>query len=78
MHVERRYAKGAPSKAGAEEWRRLRIANGIAESGEDHAKTFRVRCTLVQPVLVSEGEGSSRRSAEQAAAEAVLAAIAAL
>jgi folate-binding protein YgfZ len=36
MHVERRYAKGAPSKAGAEEWRRLRIANGIAESGEDY------------------------------------------
>ena len=50
----------------------------VAETGEDHAKTFRVRCTLVQPVLVSEGEGSSRRSAEQAAAEAVLAAIAAL
>ena len=50
----------------------------VAETGEDHAKTFRVRCTLVQPVLVSEGEGSSRRSAEQAAAEAVLGAIAAL
>ncbi len=50
----------------------------IAEIGEDHAKTFRVSCTLAQPPLVSEGEGSSRRSAEQAAAEAALAAIAVL
>jgi ribonuclease-3 len=48
----------------------------VAEGGEDHAKTFRVTCTLIQPPLLSEGEGSSRRSAEQAAAEAALAALA--
>ena len=47
----------------------------VAESGEDHAKTFRVSCTLVQPALVTEGEGGSRRGAEQAAAEAALSAL---
>ena len=33
---------------------------------------FRVSCTLAQPELVTEGEGSSRRAAEQLAAEAAL------
>ena len=42
--------------------------------GKD-AKTFRVSCTLVQPALVTEGEGGSRRGAEQAAAEAALSAL---
>lgn len=44
----------------------------LAESGDDHAKQFRVGCSLGEPVLASEGEGGSRRAAEQAAAEAVL------
>ncbi|GAB3383131.1 ribonuclease III [Lysobacter fragariae] len=44
----------------------------LAESGEEHAKTFQVSCTLAQPALVAQGEGSSRRAAEQAAAEAAL------
>ena len=44
-----------------------------AESGDDHAKSFRVSCRLEEPPLAGEGEGSSRRAAEQAAAEVVLA-----
>lgn len=45
----------------------------VAEGGEEHAKSFRVRCTLSDPPLSAEGEGSSRRAAEQQAAEAALA-----
>ena len=45
----------------------------ISESGDDHAKHFHVRCTLLDPTMVSEGEGSSRRIAEQQAAAAALA-----
>lgn len=45
----------------------------ISETGDDHAKHFQVRCTLVDPTLVSEGEGTSRRLAEQQAAAAALA-----
>ena len=45
----------------------------ISESGDDHAKHFHVRCTLNDPALVTEGEGSSRRIAEQQAAVAALA-----
>lgn len=44
----------------------------LGESGEDHAKVFHVSCTLVQPELVTQGDGSSRRAAEQMAAEAAL------
>lgn len=45
----------------------------ISESGDDHAKHFHVRCTLVEPAVVTEGEGTSRRIAEQQAAAAALA-----
>lgn len=44
----------------------------VCESGDDHAKTFRVRCTLTEPAASTEGEGSSRRLAEQQAAAAAL------
>lgn len=44
----------------------------IAESGDDHAKQFRVRCSLAVPAVSAEGEGGSRRLAEQHAAAAVL------
>lgn len=44
-------------------------------SGEDHAQHFRVSCQLKGPALAVEGEGSSRRRAEQAAAETALARI---
>jgi ribonuclease-3 len=44
----------------------------IEESGDDHDKTFRVGCTLGDQAITTEGRGSSRRAAEQAAAEAAL------
>jgi ribonuclease-3 len=44
-----------------------------AEQGDDHAKVFRVRCDLPgRPGVCAHGEGSSRRAAEQVAAEEVL------
>lgn len=42
-----------------------------ATHGEAHAQLFRVECEIAQLKLSASGEGSSRRSAEQAAAEAV-------
>ncbi|AKC88124.1 ribonuclease III [Pseudoxanthomonas suwonensis] len=44
----------------------------VSESGEDHAKVFLSRCTLSEPPVSAEGQGTSRRLAEQAAAAAVL------
>jgi ribonuclease-3 len=44
-----------------------------AVDGEPHDQTFRVRCELESPAVVTEGSGSSRRRAEQEAAEQVLA-----
>lgn len=44
----------------------------LGESGADHDRTFRVRCTVAEPAASAEGEGGSRRAAEQQAAEAVL------
>ncbi|MGY1425291.1 ribonuclease III [Lysobacter sp. A289] len=71
---------GKDAKTRLQEWlqgrqKPLPVYQLIAESGEDHAKTFRVSCTLGQPMLVTEGEGNSRRGAEQAAATAALAAV---
>ena len=68
---------GKDAKTRLQEWlqgkqKPLPIYALLAESGDDHAKTFLVTCTLQQPPLVSEGQGSSRRAAEQAAAEAAL------
>jgi len=41
--------------------------------GEDHAKTFDVTCEIAEPAPIrAEGNGSSRRAAEQEAAEIVL------
>ena len=48
----------------------------VAIEGADHAQTFRVRCALRQPPLAADGEGRSRREAEQSAAAALLAQIA--
>jgi len=45
----------------------------LEESGDDHDKRFRVGCTLAEPPVTSDGVGTSRRAAEQAAAEAALA-----
>ncbi|MBU6248192.1 MAG: ribonuclease III [Xanthomonadaceae bacterium] len=45
----------------------------IASHGDDHAKHFDVRCVVTEPQSVqAEATGSSRRSAEQEAAETVL------
>ena len=40
--------------------------------GDDHDQSFHVACRLSKPGLVSEGRGSTRRKAEQAAASAAL------
>jgi ribonuclease-3 len=44
----------------------------LEEGGDDHARTFRVGCTLQDPAISTEGEGGSRRAAEQQAADAAL------
>jgi ribonuclease-3 len=41
-------------------------------SGSDHAQKFRVRCLLADGDEATEGEGTSRRRAEQQAAERML------
>ena len=44
----------------------------VSESGDDHAKHFHVRCNVADPKVTTEGEGSSRRLAEQQAALAAI------
>ncbi len=44
--------------------------NVIATRGEAHAQIFQVECVIAQLKLTTRGEGSSRRLAEQIAAEA--------
>jgi ribonuclease-3 len=44
----------------------------VEARGPDHARHFRVRARAGEPLLEVEGEGSSLRNAEQAAAEALL------
>lgn len=67
-------------KTRLQEWlqarqRPLPVYELLAESGDEHAKLFRVRCVVTEPPLSAEGEGSSRRVAEQAAAAAMMAAL---
>ena len=69
---------GKDAKTRLQEWlqarqRPLPHYSLVAESGDDHAKRFTVRCALPDAALQAEAEGGSRRAAEQAAAEAVLA-----
>ena len=68
---------GKDAKTRLQEWlqarqRALPVYELVSESGDDHAKVFRVACALAEPAMRAEGEGSSRRAAEQVAAEAVL------
>jgi ribonuclease-3 len=68
---------GKDAKTRLQEWLQARqkplpVYTLLAESGEDHAKTFQITCTLSQPPLVTEGTAGSRRAAEQIAAEAAL------
>lgn len=44
----------------------------VSETGEEHARHFQVRCITSDPPLSAEGEGNSRRVAEQAAAAGVI------
>ena len=74
---------GKDAKTRLQEWlqgkqKPLPVYALLSESGEDHAKTFLITCTLQQPPLVTQGEGGSRRDAEQAAAEAALRALGAI
>lgn len=71
---------GKDAKTRLQEWlqarqRPLPQYELLAESGEEHARIFQVRVRLADPPLSAEGEGGSRRAAEQQAAEAVLAQI---
>ncbi len=73
---------GKDAKTRLQEWlqarqRPLPQYELLSEAGEEHARTFLVRVRLVEPPLSAEGEGASRRAAEQQAAEAVLGQIAA-
>ncbi|WP_231118101.1 ribonuclease III [Lysobacter silvisoli] len=68
---------GKDAKTRLQEWlqgrqKPLPVYALLAESGEDHAKTFRVSCSVAQPPMLTEGEAGSRRAAEQLAAEAAL------
>lgn len=68
---------GKDAKTRLQEWlqARQRPLPGyelVSESGEEHAKVFLARCTLSDPPVSAEGQGTSRRLAEQAAAAAVL------
>ena len=71
---------GKDAKTRLQEWlqgrqRALPVYALVAESGDDHARIFTVSCSLADPPVTTEGEGSSRRAAEQQAAEAALQAI---
>jgi len=69
---------GKDAKTRLQEWLQgrqlpLPVYALVDESGDDHDKRFGVTCTLADPPLASEGSGTSRRAAEQSAAEAMLA-----
>lgn len=68
---------GKDAKTRLQEWlqgrqKPLPVYALLAESGEDHAKIFRVSCSLSQPPMSAEGEAGSRRAAEQLAADDML------
>ena len=68
---------GKDAKTRLQEWlqarqRSLPVYALVEEGGDDHARIFRVSCTLAEPAVHTEGEGSSRRAAEQQAAEAAM------
>jgi ribonuclease-3 len=68
---------GKDAKTRLQEWLQARqlplpAYTLLSETGDEHDKTFHVACTLAEPPLAAEGDASSRRAAEQRAAEAVL------
>ncbi|MBA3929096.1 MAG: ribonuclease III [Xanthomonas sp.] len=65
------------AKTRLQEWlqgrqRPLPVYELVSESGDEHAKLFLARCTTLDPPLMADGEGTSRRNAEQVAAAALL------
>ena len=69
---------GKDAKTRLQEWLQARqqplpVYSLLAESGDEHAKSFRVACTLSDPPSTTEGVATSRRAAEQIAADAALA-----
>ncbi|HVE50357.1 MAG TPA: ribonuclease III [Casimicrobiaceae bacterium] len=73
-------ALGKDAKTRLQEWlqaRRIPVPEyRVAEvSGEAHAQTFSVECSIASLGIATRGEGSSRRTAEQAAAAAAYAAV---
>ena len=65
------------AKTRLQEWlqgrqRPLPVYELVSESGDDHAKLFLARCTTLDPPQTADGEGTSRRNAEQVAAAALL------
>ena len=65
------------AKTRLQEWLQARQAARpeyflIEAVGEEHARVFRVGCRIPDPPLDAEGQGSSLRIAEQAAAAALL------
>lgn len=68
---------GKDPKTRLQEWlqaRRMAVPEYavVATTGEAHAQTFEVECRITALGLVVTGRGSSRRAAEQAAAEIAL------
>lgn len=68
---------GKDAKTRLQEWLQARqkplpVYTLLAESGEEHARIFLVSCVLAEPDVATEGQGSSRRAAEQMAADAAL------
>ena len=68
---------GKDAKTRLQEWLQARqlplpAYTLLSETGDEHDKAFHVACTLAEPPLAAEGDASSRRAAEQRAAEAVL------
>lgn len=68
------------AKTQLQEWlqgrqRPLPVYELVEATGEDHERHFRARCALGDQELAGEGEGASRRVAEQAAAAIVLEAL---
>ena len=50
----------------------LPIYQLVDESGKDHKKRFTISCSVVEKSLVSEGESTTRRKAEQKAARKMI------
>ena len=71
---------GKDPKTRLQEWlqaRRLAVPEYVvtSTSGEPHAQVFEVECRIPSLAVSATGRGSSRRTAEQAAAESALAGI---